>query len=535
MSLFGYSTNKAPPTLTGTDNATTSILTCNDLVVSDKIFFKQQNNPDMNNLVNYITVDPSGNFINNLPTANSWELQLAQGGSMAETLFKINTDSLDFNIGDPPTLVNLPFDDLYQIKGAQSNIQAQINSINTSIAGNVAYWGSFYCTNTINNPTPNSPNYAFINTADSNNNGVSMYGSAGGGNYQAIQVTNAAVYNFQFSCQITHTTSTSKDVEFWLRKNGTDVSETSSTVTLLGNGESQVPAWNFMLKLAAGDYLSLMWASSDSTMQLPYTAAKTSPYTAPAVPSVIMTIQQVMNTANGPAGAQGTQGPQGVQGPTGSQGPIGPAGPQGPPGPQGPKGDKGSAAQSTIDAIAAAAAAAASAGAAAASAVVATGAAGAASADAATAAGSAVAAASSAGGAASSASAAAGSASAAEASATAAEEAATAAEEAAASVTEKTANITSVVPEVSTTFMGDIIVNAISGTSINPFEITNPTNSVSVVSPTINIGSIGSGTINIKSTTAGYINIGSSSLDVIYIAGLPYVPPEYYVGSFNQF
>lgn len=545
MSLFGFNANKAPPTLTGTDNGNTNTLTCQDLIVSDKIYFKQPNNYETGNLVNYISIDSCRNFINNLPTLQSWELQLAQGGSMAETLFKINPFSLSFNIGDPLTLVDLSYSDLYNVKGSTSNIQAQLNSINNSLTSNIAYWGSFYCTNTITNSTANTPNYAYINTADPSNNGVSMYGSGGGGNYQSIQVAYSAVYNFQFSCQITHTNSSAKSIEIWLRRNGSNVTSSSSIVTLSGNDYSQVPAWNFMLYLNAGDYISLMWASDDTTLNMLYKPAQTTPFVCPAVPSVIMTIQQIMNTANGP------QGPQGIQGVSGAQGIQGPQGPIGPMGPMGPKGDKGSTATSTMEAIAAASAAAASA-------AVATGAAAAASAsagEAAIAVGTATA------------------------SATAAATSATEAAASAASIggdiaglqaqidvidgnvttlQEKTSNLNAVLG-VSTTITSPLYVDNIVTLDISSPDILaiNSTTSMSVTTGgTLDIGttgqvSVSGGTyaslvsdaaagviapvISINSgVTSGTINIGESLLDAVYIQGLPFTNINWNMTSFAQ-
>lgn len=364
-SLTGFSTRTNLPTLTNTQNATFTTATVNDLVVQDRVYYSNDLNVEMNNLTAYTGIDGSGNFITNIPTEQDWILQLAQGGSQAEKLFVIQPDGLQFNVGVPLTLQTLPFNDLYNVKGSTSNIQSQINNINEALKNNQGSWGSFACLYTLNNPTGNVARSAYVSNADPSNNGVNMVDNNGSGLFANVQVDKKGVYNFQFSCQLTHSSSTSHDVYFWLRKNGVDVPNTASVVTLLGNGESQVPAWNFVMDLSGGDKLGLMWASNTTNLTMPYVAPQTTPFVAPAIPSVILTITEVMNVSQGPQGAPGISpvlsvgsvssvpygtapsvsitgtstapvlnftlatGPQGVQGVQGPQGPRGPQGPQG--------------------------------------------------------------------------------------------------------------------------------------------------------------------------------------------------------------
>jgi hypothetical protein len=50
---------------------------------------------------------------------------------------------------------------------------------------------------------------------------------------------------------------------------------------------------NFVLKLAAADYLELIWATSDAAAYIHAEAAQTSPFAHPSVPGIICTIIQV--------------------------------------------------------------------------------------------------------------------------------------------------------------------------------------------------------------------------------------------------
>jgi hypothetical protein len=102
-----------------------------------------------------------------------------------------------------------------------------------------------------------------------------------------IYVDRPGAYNFQFSLQISSTNGSTKNVYIWARINGTDVANSATRVTLKGANEEYVAAWNFVLKMNTADYFELMWATSNTNVQL-----LADPATAfcPAIPSVIMTV-----------------------------------------------------------------------------------------------------------------------------------------------------------------------------------------------------------------------------------------------------
>lgn len=211
-----------------------------------------------------------------------------------------------------------------------TNLQDQIDAIVGSISGNEGFWGSFWSTIDQPNPTANTVMYMTVNNYDTNNNDVVWYNNDGSGNYREIQVLNAGIYNFQFSAQITHDNSSLDGMQIWFRKNGTDVTASNSKISIKENGQNSVASWNYIFDLAANDRVAVMWASDMTAMFLDAVAAQTSPFTAPAIPSVIITIHQIVNQGiQGPPGATGATGPMGAQG---AQGPTGPQGPQGPAG-----------------------------------------------------------------------------------------------------------------------------------------------------------------------------------------------------------
>lgn len=145
-----------------------------------------------------------------------------------------------------------------------------------------AYWGSFWDTTTQTTGGTTTANLVTINSTDYSSNGVSIVSGS------RITVANAGVYNIQFSFQFVKSNSSNDTVTIWIRKNGTDVSNTAGQITVQGNGQRSLPAWNYVLALNASDYIQFYWSSSDSNMSLQTIAAGTSPVT-PQIPSAIVT------------------------------------------------------------------------------------------------------------------------------------------------------------------------------------------------------------------------------------------------------
>ena len=159
----------------------------------------------------------------------------------------------------------------------------------------------------------------------------------------------AGVYSLTFSIQFTNADNQIHDANVWLRKNNAgsagDVPDTDSKFSVInshgGVHGNVIGTVNFVLSLAANDYIELIWSTTNTQVSLESLPAGTSPVS-PRIPSVVFTATQVMYTQLGPTGPTGSQGIQGPTGPTGAQGLAGPTGPTGAdstvPGPTGPTG-----------------------------------------------------------------------------------------------------------------------------------------------------------------------------------------------------
>ena len=116
------------------------------------------------------------------------------------------------------------------------------------------------------------------------------YGVAIGSPASRIVVSDAGIYDFQFSLQVDATSGGDKDLYVWPRVNGTDVPVSASFFRIKGNDAEVVPSWNFLLQMNANDYFELMWAVGSTDVQLLALAAAPP---VPAIPSVILSVNEV--------------------------------------------------------------------------------------------------------------------------------------------------------------------------------------------------------------------------------------------------
>lgn len=102
-----------------------------------------------------------------------------------------------------------------------------------------------------------------------------------------VYVDTHNVYNIQFSAQVYNTAGGAHNLWIWLRKNGTNIVNSATTLRIEGNNTEDVAAWNFLLEMNAGDYFELMWEVSDTAVSLLHDVASA---VHPAIPSVILTV-----------------------------------------------------------------------------------------------------------------------------------------------------------------------------------------------------------------------------------------------------
>lgn len=187
---------------------------------------------------------------------------------------------------------------LNQMNGSLKNYFIRLTTILSSIFGprgakfiNAPY-GSFQ--DSTNQTAANTTTaYAVtFNTTDFSN-GITLSNSS------HINVSQAGLYNYQFSIQFKNTSNDNQDFDIWFMKNGSNIANSNSRFNIharKSNGDPShlITAMNFFVDMQENDYIQLMWRTTDIGVSIEALSASTSP-TRPAIPSVIATMSFVSN------------------------------------------------------------------------------------------------------------------------------------------------------------------------------------------------------------------------------------------------
>lgn len=150
------------------------------------------------------------------------------------------------------------------------------------------YVGSFYHTASMLNAGINAVNSMSFSTVDFAR-GIVVQGSRS----TDIYIQNSGSYDIQFSAQIDRSIGggSGYNVYIWLKKNGANVPQSNTVITLPGgNGDKGIAAWNWFVSASAGDTYQIAWASSEANARIVYDPT---PAVGPEVPSVILTVDRV--------------------------------------------------------------------------------------------------------------------------------------------------------------------------------------------------------------------------------------------------
>jgi len=155
----------------------------------------------------------------------------------------------------------------------------------TNFAG---YYGSFY--SSLDQTDGVTPHLMFCeNTADAD--GVTMELGDEATKSQ-ITFSHAGTYNIQFSAQFHNTGGggSGNTVNVWFKLNGNNIDNSDTKLTVPSNAPYVVAAWNFVISVAAGDYVEISWFTDNSNIIIEHETANA---THPAIPSVIITAAQI--------------------------------------------------------------------------------------------------------------------------------------------------------------------------------------------------------------------------------------------------
>jgi len=112
-----------------------------------------------------------------------------------------------------------------------------------------------------------------------------------------ITVTNAGIYNLQFSVQAQNLDNAPEDLFIWLKQNGTDIVGSTGLVGMPARKSAGVPyhdikGWNYFLSMNANDYVQIYWSVPNPLVTIEQYPASGTP-TKPSTASVVATLSFV--------------------------------------------------------------------------------------------------------------------------------------------------------------------------------------------------------------------------------------------------
>lgn len=137
---------------------------------------------------------------------------------------------------------------------------------------------------------------AIVNTATLMTLNTTDFASGISINNSEITVTNAGIYNLQFSAQFQNTDTAFQDVYIWLKQNGTDITGSTGFVSIpnrhAGTDGHSIVGWNYFLSMNANDYVEIYWSVPNVAVTIQHLAASGTP-TKPSTQSVVATLSFV--------------------------------------------------------------------------------------------------------------------------------------------------------------------------------------------------------------------------------------------------
>ena len=134
-----------------------------------------------------------------------------------------------------------------------------------------------------------SANVAYVvqmNNAAPFNTGITIASSTN------VTVAAAGVYSINASIQFANSDSSDHDVTFWFRKDGTNISNSASKLTVpkAADGGQALAQVTIFESLAVSSYVQLVWSPENTAVTLDYSTASG---VIPEIPSVIFNMQRI--------------------------------------------------------------------------------------------------------------------------------------------------------------------------------------------------------------------------------------------------
>lgn len=182
------------------------------------------------------------------------------------------------------------------LSGAELLEMVQSGATFSTTTGEVSFaakkWGSFASvvdqTGSTSNPTP-----VLLATDIVANQGVTVVTNGSG--LTRITYAVAGTYQIDATLQCKNANAAQQSITVWLRKNGTDIANSASILSVLKTGEGGLIPFHYTRTeaLTAGQYLEIIWLVGSADVTLDFTAAAVGPPAIAAIPSAYVTTQRI--------------------------------------------------------------------------------------------------------------------------------------------------------------------------------------------------------------------------------------------------
>jgi hypothetical protein len=149
-------------------------------------------------------------------------------------------------------------------------------------------YGQFYSTQD-QTPAANTPTALTFNNSSAFNTGITVASSS------QITFDTTGVYSISVSVQFDNKDASDHDAYIWFRKNGTDIADSNSIVTVpkTGDGGNTLLAVSILESVTAGQYIEVITMVANANVDIEHVAAAVGPPAYPAVPSVILVTYRI--------------------------------------------------------------------------------------------------------------------------------------------------------------------------------------------------------------------------------------------------
>jgi hypothetical protein len=107
-----------------------------------------------------------------------------------------------------------------------------------------------------------------------------------------VTVAAAGIYSINTSIQFANTDSTNHTSTFWFRKNGTNIPNSASVISVpkVADGGKTLAQITIFESMSISDYVQLIWSVSNTNVLLDYSSASG---VIPEIPSIIFNMQRI--------------------------------------------------------------------------------------------------------------------------------------------------------------------------------------------------------------------------------------------------